>query len=346
MSATYLTADLTGPMILNGDFAGPLVLHGGGDWRLTESSLVTSEEVFNLFAYAMEDVPLDLRIFGDVAGTGRGLSVAGYTETTDTVTVRIGTHADVSANLAADFQSISDLTVTNAGAIRGVFLVSDVTNAVIRNTGLIQSKRFGFEAESDGGAEETLTVVNAGEILSEPDGGAAFSAFYYSEVLVRNSGEISGGGGMRFDLSENVEIRNSGQIEGAKFYGVFFSNETGVNKMINSGEITGVGAAIYTEASQVILRNSGVIDGDVSMAIADDKVINTGQIIGDVILGDGADTYRATAQGAVTGKVLGGAGEDWLVGISTIVWMAGRMTILFRGAPGTTGFGVAPAMMR
>lgn len=317
MSATILTADLTGPMILNSDFTGPLLLDGGGVWRLTESSSVTSPELFNLFVYAEENVPLDLRILGDIEGTGRGLSVGGFTEITESVKVRIGEEANVSADQAADFRGISDLTFTNAGAILGESLalyVSDVDNAVIRNKGLIQGKQVGFEATSRSTAEDSLTFVNSGQILSEPDGGAAFWGNDYDQMTVRNSGTISGGGGLRFFFCEDVEIHNSGKIEGAKFQGVHFSSATGVNTLVNSGEIKGVGTAIHTEASQVILRNSGVIDGDVSLALADDRVNNTGKIIGDVDLGAGADTYRGKQQGHVTGKVLGGDGEDMLAG--------------------------------
>ena len=102
MSVTSLTADLTGPMNLSGDYTGPLILDGGGVWRLAETFSATSSELFNLFANAEEDLPLDLLILGNIAGTGKGLSVGGVSETTEPVLVRIKEQADVSADLAAD----------------------------------------------------------------------------------------------------------------------------------------------------------------------------------------------------------------------------------------------------
>ena len=73
--------------------------------------------------------------------------------------------------------------------------------------------------------------------------------------------------------------------------------------------------AFNTEA--VIVINTGIISGDIrsfsSEGVGRNTVINSGQMVGDIHFGDGADLYDG-GNGRLDGDVFGGAGADKLFG--------------------------------
>ena len=126
------------------------------------------------------------------------------------------------------------------------------------------------------GPDGTLTSANTG-LISYGDG-----------HVIRNAGEISGG------------------TSGILAYGA--------QSIVNSGLVEGsVGVDLVgIDGRGGLLRNTGTIDGT-STAIRggefSDRIINTGQLSGDVLLGAGDDSF-VFRDGDVAGKVRGGLGND------------------------------------
>lgn len=80
--------------------------------------------------------------------------------------------------------------------------------------------------------------------------------------------------------------------------------------LINTGKIWGAdGVAAYAGsfgADRIV--NHGDISGDMTLGAGDDRVVSTGLIFGGVDLGAGDDTLRDT--GTILGKIVGGDGDD------------------------------------
>ncbi len=144
------------------------------------------------------------------------------------------------------------------------------------------------------GTGKNIFISNAGLIQGR------FSAVFNANVLagifaVNNSGVIDGvgasGAGIRTS-SGGAQINNTGTIQSSVAPAVDLrkGSDTESNHIINSGTIAGGGG----EAIQAA--------GDA------DRVFNTGHIIGDVLLGDGANTL--VNAGTILGEVSSGLGND------------------------------------
>ncbi|MBJ2153373.1 calcium-binding protein [Paracoccus sp. IB05] len=91
-------------------------------------------------------------------------------------------------------------------------------------------------------------------------------------------------------------ITNRGLIEGRVGLDLNLSGPAGLGVLLNSGTISGLQAAITAQSSTSTIR-----------------IINSGTITGDVILGSGADLVD-TCSGIMNGTVSGGAGNDVFIG--------------------------------
>ncbi len=157
-----------------------------------------------------------------------------------------------------------------------------------------------------------------------------------SEGRFFNSGTISAQGGhgsfgiVAFPY-ETANISNSGLIAattgtgGQAAVGIYVGqqNSGGGHGLIdNSGTIRAT-VAIRSDLGEGVnglsIRNSGIIEGRIELDIGtggfarNDVVDNKGQIIGEIQLGGGNDTYVGDV-GVQQGDVRGGAGTDLLVG--------------------------------
>ncbi|MEQ9609342.1 MAG: hypothetical protein RLN99_16915, partial [Kiloniellaceae bacterium] len=83
------------------------------------------------------------------------------------------------------------------------------------------------------------------------------------------------------------------------------------DKITNSGIIASEsGSAIRMEGGNDNLTNSGQIGGDVDLGEGNDTLVNSKTIIGDVTLGLGDDVLTQTGNGAIDGNVDAGEGND------------------------------------
>jgi len=83
----------------------------------------------------------------------------------------------------------------------------------------------------------------------------------------------------------------------------------------NAGTISGVSNSIRATGEMSFnINNAGTLTGDVPGSTQDDSLTNPGEVLGNVTLGVGADSYNARALGYVSGFVNGGDRDDDLSG--------------------------------
>ena len=153
--------------------------------------------------------------------------------------------------------------------------------------------------------------------------------FNADDTRVINQGTMSSSNGEVISLSSSGghHIVNSGDMSGLTYavYGNFLSS---ASTLKNSGTLHSSGDIAVTLANSLVfsggtlsqsdahghkLVNSGDILGNVSLSAGGDTVINSGQILGDVSLGGGDNTYNGRG-GFVSGSITGGSGIDIVTG--------------------------------
>jgi Ca2+-binding RTX toxin-like protein len=127
---------------------------------------------------------------------------------------------------------------------------------------------------------------------------------------------ISGSAGIETYGTGHV-IRNEGTIEGASD-GILTHGRVTI---VNSGEISGVSGVNLFSVDGVsgTVRNTGSITGSqwsIYGGSESERVVNSGDLTGDVNLGGGGDTFIFKG-GHIDGVVLGGAGNDIYVASAT-----------------------------
>ncbi len=170
-------------------------------------------------------------------------------------------------------------------------------------------------------------IQNFGSITSAVNGfGAANNGIWIEGAngFVTNAGDITGYTGIFFDglanFNSTAELTNTGTING-KAIGVATADEG--SRFINTGTITSTISFLATISHNAsdpdeehFLRNDGQI---ISAGLAylggagEDRIVNTGTVIGDIQLSGGDDTYMGRS-GNVDGDVEGGDGNDMLIG--------------------------------
>lgn len=193
-------------------------------------------------------------------------------------------------------------TLNNAGTISATQAVA-VLNfgaASIFNSGLIEGSSGVYISGNDGGA-----VTNSGVITANSSVDVSSATFLNNAVYANVSATITNlaGGVMQAVSSEGAAVRlgdfghgsdvtNHGDILSVQWYGVDFSGlfSGAASTFVNTGTVQG---------------GMGAFNGSLNA----DLVTNSGLMIGDVYLGDGADDFDGTG-GQVLGLIDGGTGDD------------------------------------
>lgn len=245
----------------------------------------------------------------------------------------------------------TNTSVVNNGVIDGA--VIDIVNggqasAVILNTGTIITRQ---RAINMGGA--STAVVNSGRIIlrDDPSNGTIYSDATAKSFSIENQvsglidvGQGNNGDAISLELGESVDgsVSNHGEsygrgganlphaaairlYRGANVEGTSTFNGSISNAGLLSAETN---AAVLIEEGVFLsgaITNNGVIEGGVykangvKLAIdgrqAEDSltIVNNGTINGDVLLTGGDDVYRSRT-GNIDGMVVGGGGDDLLIG--------------------------------
>lgn len=316
----------TGTRLNPGPGAGAVILQG--------VSVVTTDDNY---AAVMDDRQ-DLTVFGTISSGGDGVYVR----------AAIGVIADSLITVARSGQVHGDNSgirlieqygsVLNHGHISGnSFGIRAVTDfASVVNAGSIGGLTSGVSLQG-----RTNFLVNTGTIL-----GAKYNAVFASGQYFRlsNSGDISGAQGVFYFDEDGIglQISNHGTISGTGSFGInvygksgglienFGAVEGGVSLggdtsapvLRNSGTIgaySGTGSSVYGASTNDVVHNSGVLSAGtagvaISLSGGDDRLFNSGTIMGDVDLGEDADLYAGVGGGLALGTVLGADGPDTLRG--------------------------------
>lgn len=218
----------------------------------------------------------------------------------------------------------------------GKHAITGGNGARIYNEGTLTGRNgsgVNFDTESADG-DGAVSVVNYGTITGAYDGfgdgdGDGVDVDYL--VDVRNFGTIQGIGADNIDDFGDGVAAGGGIIRNL-FGGTIFGETNGVliddgdrngayaaTRIINDGIITGTlgyGVRLIGDFADAV-TNRGTIEATDRAAAAldmgggDDAVVNEGDINGDVLLGDGNDSFRG---GTILGAIDGGAGDDTIAG--------------------------------
>ena len=225
------------------------------------------------------------------------------------------------ATTAVNFGEGDGAELVNYGTIsaRYVGVETNGDNVRIQNFGVISAREraaIDLRGETSG-----HIVLNSGVVSSTNLGIYSFA----NDTFISNTGEITGSLGLQYnsgtfaDITQS-EVQNSGTIIGTEAEAIHVGE--GDITISNSGLISGAmrGIEAFVGSSGALnLINSGTIESrNLSQAVysedGDDMILNTGQIIGDVRMGTGEDTFITNGAGLTTGDVLLETGDDIAIG--------------------------------
>ena len=268
---------------------GTINLVSSEEYIVPQGQLITSSG--NAFSFAAQTNIL-LVIEGTVfAGGGDGTSDS---NTTDDVEVLIGRTGSVWAWSDGLEFSGTEITLRNLGSIvgagdSGVEMLG--VDSVLSNSGTIEGVGHGVQTN------DVTSIINSGLITGE------------------RGVDMRGGG---TQLINSGTIQSPGRVEDlfVESAGVYFYGGAGF-VIRNTGLISGPEFSIKTtdvSSNDATIVNDGTLDGEVNLDAGVHVLTNSGTIMGDVLLGGGADTYRGVASGVTAGQVLGEEGADTLIG--------------------------------
>jgi uncharacterized protein with beta-barrel porin domain len=242
------------------------------------------------------------------------------TATTATI-VNSGLLEALGARTTAVLADADTVTFTNSGQVRSLFAnstrPSDFNRGVnlagrdiaVRNSGVIAGSIGGLSSA----AAREMSFENSGLISAQADIGRAVE-LSADRITFSNAGTISGRlSGVRVTARSDYSFSNSGVIE--------ITGGTAQETTLAAVEL------VSPRLPNLTLTNTGRISAPVGARAvrggdADEAVINSGEITGDLDLGGGNDSLLMRGGGRFTGRFLGGAGVDriLLFDSGTVTW--------------------------
>lgn len=211
------------------------------------------------------------------------------------------------------------ISTTISGDGNAVDLDNDNDDLLLTSTGVLES------AQGDG------VKANASDhdVIIEGHVTANFSAIALGSVgdsnarntlLVEEAGELRGGIYGVVAVGTLSTVENLGLIESDDVGVAFLTSGTGASSLINSGTIRAPSSVEISGSETFTFTNSGILDSGSDYAFWGDSatgnitIVNTGEIIGHIALGDGDDVYDGSSGILTNGLIFGGAGNDMLKG--------------------------------
>ncbi|MGC1496531.1 MAG: calcium-binding protein [Sulfitobacter sp.] len=175
------------------------------------------------------------------------------------------------------------------------------------------------EAVDFDGDDIDLFIGAAGSVLAVSDGALDLSASFRIEVA--NYGSIIADGtaimAATTDTGTPINVFNSGTINGST--AISANSGASATYIANSGDMftNGTSISIGSLTGTTTITNTGTIQSAGSTSIisggGNDRIVNTGTIIGGVSMGSGNDLFDGTG-GTMIGRIDGSNGDDTLLG--------------------------------
>ncbi len=302
------------------------ILNNGNSFVFHNSGIVTSVTNFVLLVLG-DDAQIDNS--GTIQGAN-GINATGFA----TNLINSGT---ITGNAAVTLTG-AGAVVLNAGSIlgQGPAIIITGDSAVVHNvTGATLASRVGNTAMligtlgflfnegavSGGGVRSTgdgFLLRDSGDISGGDFGYMAANGGLVgtNEIIVDNSGSITGtAGGISNDM-QLIHLHNTGSILAENGSGVVSG---GVADIYNTGTIGGasgfgvIGLSLQLGLGADTVRNFGILHGDAQLGGGNDFLRNGGTVDGSAQLGDGNDSYVGRG-GSLDGLVFGNNGNDTITG--------------------------------
>ena len=186
----------------------------------------------------------------------------------------------------------------------------------------------GFDGITIDNAAAGTAINNYGYISGGQYAGVEVnSQTHGDESNIRNTGTITGGGGIIVDTTEdsttNITNDSGGLIEGSgygieiKHGAISLVNHGTINNGINDDHVSGnnginndgmIGGGITFGGGVNALYNAGSISGGITFGNGENVITNVGVITGGIILGDGNNSYDG--KGGQVDQITCGNGGD------------------------------------
>ncbi|WP_271301158.1 autotransporter outer membrane beta-barrel domain-containing protein [Sphingomonas sp. CV7422] len=236
------------------------------------------------------------------------------------------------------------LAMTNSGTITvggyGVTLsarsyaIDGVATVLLNNSGTVATDAISghavaLSAFGNSPGAQSATLVNSGAIRANGGGTAVPADALFGETLpaaaVRYSvntgdiaaitntatGTIEATGTLSAAIMGRgaLHLTNAGTIRGSN--GTALAGNDYLSYYLGSDRLAGAIQTIGNADNRIV--NTGTIIGSIGLGGGNDRIENRGTITGDVFLGAGDDIFLQQANATLTGKVDGGDGTDLLI---------------------------------
>src|SRR5262245_4802935 len=292
------------------------------------SGVVTTHEAETTALLAVGEGASALNL-GQITINGAGSvgieGVEGSTQLTNQGAISITADASVGMLGLADGNQITNFGLIEANGTLSGGIFTRGFNVEITNAGHIATEgelglgitlgltRAGFRPAGDG------QIENSGVIETVGDGASGVVMIGDGHHLT-NSGQVRTDGGVADFGGQVGELRAAGVVVSGDDERVE-NTETGVIESLNADsaavELNVLKrSGLNNAGTSSEVQNSGLIEGaNVAIlgGIGQEIVVNHGSIVGDVVLGDGADTFVFGRDGSLDGDLFLGGGKDLVV---------------------------------
>ena len=265
---------------------------------------VTIGSLTNIGIYGLNATSIYFTILGNVFADLDAIQIEEDNGTTINAELVIGATGSITADQDAieingDTEVISGrVDISNDGRITGGddgIYVSQVYDFTLNNTGKVETTDFAFSDYAVFASVNTSEIFNTGTIVAR-------ESAYAIAIFTPTNGTD---GGPNTITNTGTIITDIGAIS------IYSSKK--VDHVTNDGFIQGSlrlqGGENSSLAYADTLINSGTIVGDVVMGYGGDRINNTGLIEGTIDLGDDNDVLDGET-GEIKGPILAGSGDD------------------------------------
>lgn len=309
---------------------GTVTVNGANDISFTNSGRISGDDTYRTVYLAAYPGSITATNTGRIEG-GLIASAGAYANDPDVAIVPVSVSLTNTGVITSAVQAVSlyvadrtgqggTVSLANSGTIEaagpggtGAFISIDsygdrVGPGVIgvTNSGTIRANGGGIDQVFDDGNGSTYHSTRAGNALGFTAGSGVASITNTATGVIEATGDRSVallGYGAALDLA------NAGTIRGGM--GATLADNDGLIGTIGSSYLAGAIQTVGGADDRIV--NTGTIVGSIALAGGNDSIENRGTIRGNVFLGSGDDIFLQQASATLIGTVDGGEGNDGLI---------------------------------